>query len=86
MLHLPTGRSGGIGRRTRLKIARGDPWGFDSPLRHKIKEADAKRSPTMILSRGGGGEPRRHEGTTRSGAGRGGIDGATAHSILEFNA
>src|SRR5271169_807716 len=27
--------SGGIGRRTRLRIWRGNPWGFDSPLSHQ---------------------------------------------------
>src|SRR6266481_4471397 len=26
--------SGGTGRRTRLRIWRGNPWGFDSPLSH----------------------------------------------------
>src|SRR5271165_1825893 len=26
--------SGGIGRRTRLRIWRGNPWGFESPLSH----------------------------------------------------
>jgi hypothetical protein len=26
--------SGGTGRRTRLRIWRGDPWGFESPLSH----------------------------------------------------
>ena len=28
--------SGGIGRRTRLRIWRGNPWGFKSPLSHHI--------------------------------------------------
>src|SRR5579862_7033065 len=27
--------SGGIGRRTRLRIWRGNPWGFESPLSHQ---------------------------------------------------
>src|SRR6266478_7733385 len=27
--------SGGTGRRTRLRIWRGNPWGFDSPLSHQ---------------------------------------------------
>src|SRR5664279_6611244 len=28
--------SGGIGRRTRLRIWRGNPWGFESPLSHQL--------------------------------------------------
>jgi hypothetical protein len=28
--------SGGIGRRTRLRIWRVKPWGFESPLSHQI--------------------------------------------------
>ena len=28
--------SGGIGRRTRLRIWRGNPWGFESPLSHQF--------------------------------------------------
>ncbi len=28
-------RDGGIGRRTRLKIVRSNPWEFDSPSRHQ---------------------------------------------------
>jgi hypothetical protein len=30
--------SGGIGRRTRLRIWRGNPWGFESPLSHQLPE------------------------------------------------
>gem|GEM_PF-3729480 len=34
-------RSGEIGRRTGLKIRRAiNPWGFDSPLRHLIRDFD----------------------------------------------
>src|SRR5574337_1153624 len=31
----PRRESGGIGRRTRLRIWRGNPWGFESPLSHQ---------------------------------------------------
>ena len=30
-------RDGGIGRRTRLKIVRSNPWEFDSPSRHQTE-------------------------------------------------
>jgi hypothetical protein len=33
---LPACESGGIGRRTRLRIWRGNPWGFESPLSHQM--------------------------------------------------
>src|ERR1035441_6764716 len=42
--------SGGLGRRTRLRIWRGNPWGFESPLSHqktrKIVINPIKSSPT----------------------------------------
>src|SRR5208282_4193613 len=41
--------SGGIGRRTRLRIWRGNPWGFESPLSHQIIEAPLI---LLILRRG----------------------------------
>jgi hypothetical protein len=34
--------SGGIGRRTRLRIWRVKPWGFKSPLSHQLLRADLK--------------------------------------------
>ena len=33
----PQCESGGIGRRTRLRIWRGNPWGFESPLSHHVR-------------------------------------------------
>src|SRR5581483_9134917 len=33
---IETCESGGIGRRTRLRIWRGNPWGFESPLSHQL--------------------------------------------------
>ena len=40
-------RDGGIGRRTRLKIVRSDPWEFDSPSRHIY--TDMKKLPILII-------------------------------------
>src|SRR5581483_4834620 len=34
-----TGGSGGIGRRTRLRIWRRKAWGFESPLSHQLSQA-----------------------------------------------
>ena len=36
-----TCESGGIGRRTRLRIWRVKPWGFESPLSHQLKSFSA---------------------------------------------
>ena len=33
----PPGRSGGTGRRARLRGVWGNPWGFESPLRHHFE-------------------------------------------------
>ena len=37
------GRSGGIGRRARLRGVWGNPWGFESPLRHQSSRATSHR-------------------------------------------
>src|SRR5215468_10788946 len=39
--------SGGIGRRTRLRIWRGNPWGFESPLSHQ--ELPSSSLPRSLL-------------------------------------
>src|SRR6266567_6184643 len=41
--------SGGIGRRTRLRIWRVKPWGFESPLSHQCIKF---RAQARILARG----------------------------------
>src|SRR5579862_1596180 len=40
--------SGGIGRRTRLRIWRGNPWGFKSPLSHQQVRADSQSRPFSV--------------------------------------
>jgi hypothetical protein len=42
--------SGGIGRRTRLRIWRVKPWGFESPLSHQYSTADLESVPSYSLS------------------------------------
>ncbi len=51
-------RSGGIGRRARLKIVSFRGCGFDSHLRHKINEHNAKHCVTIILMQEVGVEER----------------------------
>lgn len=41
---LAEGRDGGIGRRTRLKIVRSNPWEFDSPSRHKQRLCENRKA------------------------------------------
>jgi hypothetical protein len=45
--------SGGIGRRTRLRIWRGNPWGFESPLSHQSphRSSVVTRIPWQCYSR-----------------------------------
>src|SRR3990172_11500116 len=55
MLPLRRRRSGGIGRRARLRGVWGNPWGFESPLRHHSPglgtRSDATPSPAGIVRR-----------------------------------
>src|SRR5262244_28147 len=47
---LPSCESGGIGRRTRLRIWRVKPWGFESPLSHQIFFLCLSRSYTTKIA------------------------------------
>src|SRR5207245_8866446 len=40
------GRSGGTGRRARLRGVWGNPWGFESPLRHQFRWGASSAPPT----------------------------------------
>ena len=44
---IETCESGGIGRRTRLRIWRGNPWGFESPLSHQSLARQLRFVPTF---------------------------------------
>ena len=46
--------SGGIGRRTRLRIWRGNPWGFESPLSHHFHSDGAAFETRYSVSVPGG--------------------------------
>src|ERR1700733_4800415 len=45
--HLHSRESGEIGRRTRLRIWRSNPWGFKSPLSHQFLRKTAPESDSM---------------------------------------
>jgi DNA-binding beta-propeller fold protein YncE len=45
------GESGGIGRRTRLRIWRSNPWGFESPLSHQYSGAAVLAAPLLYATR-----------------------------------
>jgi hypothetical protein len=47
VVEFPKCESGGIGRRTRLRIWRVKPWGFESPLSHQEFRADLESANGM---------------------------------------
>ena len=48
-------RSGGIGRRARLRGVWGNPWGFESPLRHHLSSRLASPRPSPFPASSGCG-------------------------------
>ena len=70
-------RSGGTGRRARLRGVWGNPWGFESPLRHQWTWGTLGGSPKPLHARSVPGDPGRPSVSRANPSGVRGVAGDT---------